>query len=266
MTITVKDASGTNQTVNTLNDVLGVVGTNTDAANTATDVTPVSAMSVWKQLSSSIQIIAGSISSAKQAIKAAANDLADGAFVTIGTKADNKNAATDTTAVSAMSVWKQVSASAQAIAGVDKGAGTGGAATQRVILDSAQLGTLGQTTMSASAPVAPASDWVGTTALDKFSKGYYVTVAASQTAAVLQSTTGATGDYITGILVIPATTSPGNVLLLDNATSITVFAGGATSVSNLVPFFIPLGAVSRSGAWKLTTGASVSCIAIGKFS
>lgn len=92
----------------------------------------------------------------------------------------------------------------------------------------------------------------------------YETVAASQTAQVL-GPTGATGDYIAGLLVIPATTSPGNVLLLDNATSITVFAGGASSVSNLVPFFIPLGIVSVSGAWKVTTGASVSVIGVGAF-
>lgn len=94
--------------------------------------------------------------------------------------------------------------------------------------------------------------------------GDYETVAASQTAQALGAT-GATGDWISGILVVPATTSPGNVLLLDNATSITVFTGGATSVSNLVPFFIPLGMKSVSGAWKITTGASVSCIGIGNF-
>ncbi len=102
------------------------------------------------------------------------------------------------------------------------------------------------------------------TALNNFGAGEYETVAASQTAQVLGATGGA-GDYISGILVIPATTSPGNVLLLDNATSITVFAGGASSVSNLVPFFIPLGMISVSGAWKLTTGSNVSCIGIGNF-
>jgi hypothetical protein len=92
----------------------------------------------------------------------------------------------------------------------------------------------------------------------------YETVAASQTAQVL-GPTGGTGDYIAGVLIIPATTSPGNVLLLDNATSITIFTGGATSVSNLVPFFVPLGIKSVSGAWKITTGANVSCIGIGNF-
>jgi hypothetical protein len=32
-----------------------------------------------------------------------------------------------------------------------------------------------------------------------------------------------------------------------------------------VPFFIPLGINSTSGAWKITTGANVSCIAVGEF-
>jgi hypothetical protein len=94
--------------------------------------------------------------------------------------------------------------------------------------------------------------------------GEYETVAASQTAQALGAT-GAVGDIITGVLVIPATTSPGSVALLDNATSITVFTGGAASVSNLVPFYIPLGINSTSGAWKITTGANVSCIAVGEF-
>jgi len=118
---------------------------------------------------------------------------------------------------------------------LDLGSGTGGSRTLRVAIDSAQL-----------------------------DGSEYETVAASQTAQVLGAT-GGTGDFISGILVVPATTSPGNVLLLDNATSITVFAGGATSVSNLVPFFIPLGMFSVSGAWKITTGSNVSCIGIGNF-
>lgn len=92
----------------------------------------------------------------------------------------------------------------------------------------------------------------------------YETVAASQTAQVIGAT-GATGDFISHLLVIPASTSPGAVTLLDGATSITVFAGGASSVSNLAPFSIPLGMKSVSGAWKITTGAAVSVIAVGTF-
>lgn len=97
------------------------------------------------------------------------------------------------------------------------------------------------------------------------SGGEYETVAASQTAQVLGGS-GALGDYLHGILVVPATLSPGNIIILDDATSITVFTGGASSITELRPFFIPLGMVSVSGAWKVTTGANVSCIAIGNFS
>ena len=92
----------------------------------------------------------------------------------------------------------------------------------------------------------------------------YETVAASQTAQVL-GTAGSIGDVISHILVVPASTSPGAVTLIDNATSITVFAGGTDSVSSLVPFVIPLGMLSASGPFKITTGDSVSCIAVGSF-
>lgn len=151
-------------------------------------------------------------------------------LIPIGEPTDAKNTATDTTSVSGISIWKQISASIQA----------------------------------AAASLAGSLTVSGTVSITDISQAEYETVAASQTAQVLGAT-GGTGDYISGLLVIPATTSPGNVLLLDNATSITVFTGGATSVSNLVPFFIPLGMKSVSGAWKVTTGANVSVIGIGNF-
>ena len=92
----------------------------------------------------------------------------------------------------------------------------------------------------------------------------YETVAASQTAQALGAT-GATGDTISRIVIIPATTSPGAVDLLDNATSINIFPGGALSVSELKPIVVQLGMISVSGAWKITTGANVSAIGIGSF-
>jgi hypothetical protein len=102
------------------------------------------------------------------------------------------------------------------------------------------------------------------TLVDTALSGEYETVAASQTNQVL-GPTGATGDYIAGVLIIPETVNPGNVILLDNAISIIIFAGGATSVSSLVPFFVPLGLISVSGSWRLTTGADVHCVAMGNF-
>jgi hypothetical protein len=159
--------------------------------------------------------------------RVAVNDSA-GADI-LGTTADAASASTTIKAA------LRAIATALGTTAFDLGQGTGGSRTLRVAIDNAQL-----------------------------DGSEYETVAASQTAQVLGAT-GGTGDYISGILVVPATTSPGNVLLLDNATSITVFAGGASSVSNLVPFFIPLGMFSVSGAWKLTTGANVSCIGVGNF-
>lgn len=99
------------------------------------------------------------------------------------------------------------------------------------------------------------------------SGGRYKAVAASQTASALGTDGGKLGDVLDGILVVPATTSPGAVQIKDGSdTAITVFAGGANSVSNLVPFFLPLcGIKSKQGAWQVTTGTNVSVIASGRF-
>lgn len=103
------------------------------------------------------------------------------------------------------------------------------------------------------------------TTIENISDGEYETVAASQTTQALGAT-GATGDWLQGVLIVPASTSPGAVAIKDGAGSaITVFAGGADSVGSLVPFFIPLGIKSAAGAWQITTGANVSCIAVGNF-
>lgn len=115
--------------------------------------------------------------------------------------------------------------------------------------------------------VTLASDDPGVVALqhaDPTVIGEYETVAASQTAQVLGAT-GATGDFIAGLIIIPATAIPGVVTLLDGATSIPLFVGGASSMADLRPFYLPLGLVSVSGAWKVTTGANVSAIGIGNF-
>ena len=104
----------------------------------------------------------------------------------------------------------------------------------------------------------------------------YNTVAASQTAQKLinihnvvvgtASGAGSVNDDLESLLIVPATTSPGSVAILDGTTSITVFAGGTNSVGDLKPFLVPIGARSRTGAWAVTTGANVSVIAAGRFS
>ena len=93
----------------------------------------------------------------------------------------------------------------------------------------------------------------------------YETVAASQTAQVL-GPTGAVGDYLARLIIVPAVAAAGAVDLLDGATSINIYAGGAvTALPNLQPITVEVRAKSKSGAWKVTTGANVSVIGIGSF-
>lgn len=123
--------------------------------------------------------------------------------------------------------------------------------------------TNGQSTMANSAPVVIASNQTAVPVSNGQTE--YETVAASQTNQTMGAT-GAANDYLAGVLVIPATTSPGNIQIKDGSnTAITVFVGGASSVSNLVPFFIRLGIRSTNGAWQITTGANVSAIGVGDF-
>lgn len=118
------------------------------------------------------------------------------------------------------------------------------------------LGTIDTDTGAIATNTSPIADELA---------GEYETVAASATTQALGAT-GATGDYLKGVLIIPATTSPGAVAIKDGAgAAITVFTGGTDSVSNLVPFMIPLGIYSGAGAWQVTTGANVSAIGIGNF-
>lgn len=92
----------------------------------------------------------------------------------------------------------------------------------------------------------------------------YVIVPDSTTAQLLGAT-GAIGDALMGLLVIPTSTSPGEIDILDGETSITVFAGGVSSLLNLNPFFIPLGMIAQGAGWSITTGANCSVIAMGYF-
>ena len=96
----------------------------------------------------------------------------------------------------------------------------------------------------------------------------YETVAASQTDQVLGAT-GAVGDFLASLIIVPGTTSPGNVLIQDgNGTEITVFTGGASSVNELRPIIVPLGLKcvnATTPGWKITTGANVTVLAIGDF-
>jgi hypothetical protein len=94
----------------------------------------------------------------------------------------------------------------------------------------------------------------------------YETVAASQTAQVLGAT-GAVGDYLAGVLIIPATTAAGTVSIKDgNGSDVNVFVTG--TLADLTPIYVSLGirAVNATApGWKVTTGANVSVLATGNF-
>lgn len=78
--------------------------------------------------------------------------------------------------------------------------------------------------------------------------------------------TGKRADYLSHLIIVPANTSPGAVSIADGSGSaMTLFAGGADSVASLHPFTLYLGMKSTGGAWKITTGADVSVIAVGNF-
>lgn len=116
------------------------------------------------------------------------------------------------------------------------------------------LNANGRTTPANSAPMVLASQ------TSQF-------VAASATATQLGST-GATGDWLDGILIIPATTAAGAVSVLwDGTNTRQIFAGGGTTaLTTLIPFYVPFGAISgNSGGFKITTGANVSVICFGNF-
>lgn len=135
-------------------------------------------------------------------------------------------------------------------------------------LDSVISGAIpaGAGTAAAAGRTTLASDDPAVVQLNKFGTGKYVAVAASQTDSVIQLSSGAVGDYLDHVIVVPATTAPGVVTIKDNATALISYpGGGTTALLTLTPFTIYVGAVSSSGAWKITTGANVSILAVGKF-
>lgn len=93
----------------------------------------------------------------------------------------------------------------------------------------------------------------------------YELVAASQTDQIM-GTTGAIGDTIDGILVIPTTTAVGAISIEDGGTNTPVYAGGTVG-ADLKPFFIPLFGIKATTAtgWEITSGGNESLIVFGQF-
>jgi len=90
---------------------------------------------------------------------------------------------------------------------------------------------------------------------------FYETVAASQTAQVL-GVTGGAGDTLQRLIITVATAASSTVALLDGATTYAILAANTP----IGIYQIEIGAVSVNGAWKITTGAGATVMAVGNFS
>lgn len=104
------------------------------------------------------------------------------------------------------------------------------------------------------------------TPTDQYSN--YFTAAASAT--TLMGATGAVGDYLAGVVIIPGVAAAGTVGITDgNGSTISLFAGGGTTaLPTLAPFFVPLGAAAKiatTAGWRIINGANVTAIGVGKF-
>jgi hypothetical protein len=120
----------------------------------------------------------------------------------------------------------------------DMGPGTGGSKTLRVYIDRSQ---------------SEGSD--------------YATANANTTTTMMKpASTGALGDFLASVLIVPQTTSPGSVAIKDGSNApIIIFAGGPSSLSNLAAIPTPLGYTSRVGAWQLVLGLNVTAVGSGNF-
>ena len=90
----------------------------------------------------------------------------------------------------------------------------------------------------------------------------YETVAAGQTAQPLGAT-GAAGDYLSHVILQPTAAGAGTTTILDNNTAVFTYTAGV--LADLRPIIVPIGAYSVLGAWKITTGANMLAIGVGKF-
>ncbi len=214
-----------------------------------------------------------------------ANQLAFGAMDTTGTICSAAGGGSGGLSVTDQAAFTQ---------GTSKFTPGGGVFNDTATLSSGQEGTFRMTTKRGQivdvdatgnqlhsdliAPIPAGTNLIGKTGIDQTTQGTtngvtngahtYQHIAASQTAAVLQTSTGAIGDYLSHCVIYPSTTAAGSVTVFDNAnaaaTNVIEFATG--TLSNLAPIAIPVGAVSTAGAWKVTTGANETVVCYGKFS
>lgn len=89
----------------------------------------------------------------------------------------------------------------------------------------------------------------------------YETVAASQSDQVI-GPTGAKGDLLERVVVSVATAATGTCSIKDGSGSAIILTAANTPIG---VYSVLIGARSASGAWKVTTGAGATAIAVGEF-
>ncbi len=89
----------------------------------------------------------------------------------------------------------------------------------------------------------------------------YEAVAASQTDQVM-GPVGASGDILEVVVVSVATSATGTCSIKDGSGSAIVLTVANTPIG---VYSIPIGARSTGGAWKVTTGAGATALAVGRF-
>mgnify|MGYP003405068788 FL=1 len=89
----------------------------------------------------------------------------------------------------------------------------------------------------------------------------YETVAASQTDQVL-GPVGAAGDVLEKLIVSVATAATSTVSIKDGSGSAIVITAANTPIG---VYSVLIGARSTGGAWKVTTGAGATVLAVGQF-
>lgn len=89
----------------------------------------------------------------------------------------------------------------------------------------------------------------------------YETVAASQTDQTL-GPVGATGDILDKLIISVATAATGTVSIKDGSGSAIPITAANTPIG---VYTVLIGARSTGGAWKVTTGAGATVLAVGQF-
>ena len=89
----------------------------------------------------------------------------------------------------------------------------------------------------------------------------YETVAVSQTDQVL-GPVGAAGDVLEKLIVSVATAATSTVSIKDGSGSAIVITAANTPIG---VYSVLIGARSTGGAWKVTTGAGATVLAVGQF-